>query len=432
MLKKVIIFTVLSAILFSSFSMQIFAYQLDESEANVDGYYLYNYENDLVMAQKNIDEIIMASSTVKIMTACIALESNISFDRTITITKEMLTGVSGRFMGLREGDKMSFEDLLYSMIIASFNDATHAIAFTVADSLDAFVGMMNEKAKQLGMSSTFYADVTGMSSESKTTISDTIKLVDYMLNKGDYMEITSTKTYILSDVATCDYNKITNRSGLLSSYKGFSNLNTGSASDGGNYAVSYVKNGKSSFVCIVMNATSKSDSNSVNYAEYYTKKLLNHGIYDYSVKTVIDDKKVIDSLPVKYSISDDKVSLYIANDLEVFLPDDFDIADYLTYHYYIYENELIAPLNPGDEVGKIIVSKNGKYISSSTLVVHEYVNRNFFLYAMDCIRSYLLSRGFLITIVSLILLFLSYYRYKNQLINKMFGRNHKKKNRHVK
>ena len=202
MLKKVILFTILSAILFSSFSIFAFAYQLNEGNASVEGYYLYNIENDLVMAQKNISKQLNASSTVKFMSACIALESGIPMDQTITISKPMLDGVSGRFMGLKDGDKMSFGDLLYSMICASFNDATHAIAYTVAGSLERFVDMMNHKAQDLQMSSTLYTDATGMSSASKTSISDILRLVEHMLLKEEYIKIASTKTYTLSSLAT--------------------------------------------------------------------------------------------------------------------------------------------------------------------------------------------------------------------------------------
>lgn len=431
MLKKVILFTILSAILFSSFSIFAFAYQLNEGNASVEGYYLYNIENDLVMAQKNISKQLNASSTVKIMSACIALESGIPMDQTITISKPMLDGVSGRFMGLKDGDKMSFGDLLYSMICASFNDATHAIAYTVAGSLERFVDMMNHKAQDLQMSSTLYTDATGMSSASKTSISDILRLVEHMLLKEEYIKIASTKTYTLSSLATCEYNKITNRSGLISAYKGFANFNIGSSTEGGDYAISYMNNGKSSFICIVMNACAYSENDTENYAEYYTQKLLNHGIYDYSLKTILTQKTIIDSLPVKYSIGNDTVDLYLENDLKVFLSDEVDTSNDLTFNYYLYDDELKAPLRAGDKVGVIVVSKNGRYLGSASLIVRETVERNFFLFLMDGVKSYLLSRAFAITLISLVAISVGYYFYRKRSLDKMFGKNRKKRNRYV-
>ena len=242
MLKKVIFIIVLGAILFSSFSLSSLyasAWTLDESSGNIEAYYLYDLSNDILMADKNTSSTISASSSVKMMTACVVLDSGISLNKEIIITQEMLKNVSGRFMGLVSGDKMTVQDLLYSMICASFNDATHALAFAVSGSLDAFVDDMNNKASSLGMASTHYIDATGISKDSKTTINDLIILSNHLLKNQEYLEITSTKTYQLSTNATCEYNKITNRSTLISSYKGLHNFNTGSTTDNGDSSVIY-------------------------------------------------------------------------------------------------------------------------------------------------------------------------------------------------
>ena len=94
MLKKVICIIVLGAILFSSFSLSAFAMTIDESNGNIDSYYLYNYENSMIMAQKNADSKIPASSAVKMMTAYVALESGVSFDKPITINPSISTSTT--------------------------------------------------------------------------------------------------------------------------------------------------------------------------------------------------------------------------------------------------------------------------------------------------------------------------------------------------
>lgn len=430
MLRRIIVFTFLSILLFSSSSFFVSAFFLNEEEVSVESYYLYNFENDLVMAQKDINKTLNASSTVKIMSACVALEAGIPMNEVITISKAMLEGVSGRFMGLRVGDKMTFEDLLYSMICASFNDATHALACAVAGSTNEFVDMMNNKAIELGMSHTLYTDPTGISSTSKTSVSDIVKLVEYMINNDQYIKITSSKTYDLSHLATCDYNRISNRSALISLYKGFSNFNVGSSNESADCTVSYCNNGKNSFVCIVMNARMHDATGTENSAEACAKKLLNHGLYDYSVKTVIGNKKVLASIPVKYSISDDHVNLYASYNLDVFLSNEINIENGLSYNYYLFEDELKAPLSIGDEVGILIVSKNGKYIGSVPLAVDRNVDRNFFLYLMDSLKSYFSGRTFVISLVFFVFFCITYYIYKTQMLNKIFRRNSKSKVRY--
>lgn len=131
MLRKVIILFIISTILFSLFSIPIFSFELDKSEAHVDGYYLFDIKNNLIMAEENIDKIISPSSSVKIMTACIVLESGLDFNLEIEITKKMLQNVSGRNMELKEGDKLTTNDLIHAMLCGGFNDATVALALTV-------------------------------------------------------------------------------------------------------------------------------------------------------------------------------------------------------------------------------------------------------------------------------------------------------------
>ena len=181
MLRKIILLFIISAILFSLFSMPIFSFEIDKSEASVDSYYLFDIKNNLIMAEESIDKIIAPSSSVKIMTACIVLESGLDFNREIEITSRMIQNVSGRNMELKEGDKLTANDLLYAMLCGGFNDATVALALTVSPSLYEFVILMNEKAELLQMTSTHYVNVTGIeATAAKTTVKDLSILAKYM------------------------------------------------------------------------------------------------------------------------------------------------------------------------------------------------------------------------------------------------------------
>ncbi len=431
MLKKIIAFIIMSLILFSSFSMLVSAYTIVENKGDIDAYYLYNFETNRVMASKNLDRVISASSTVKMMSALVALESGIELNSPITVTQDMIKGINGRFMGLEVGDKLSLEDLLYCMVGASFNDATHALAISIGGSLDGFIQMMNKKAKELQMSNTVYYDATGMSSESKTSIRDILILAQRLIENEKYIKIASTKTHQLSSFATCEFNKITNRSTLMGDYKGLANLNVGSSADGGDAAVSYYDNGRVSFICIVMGAVSNDSKITDNLAEKYTKELLDHALYDNSFKTVINKKHAVTYLPVKYSLSDEKVGIYLKEDLKVYLPDDVVPEEDLDINYYLLSNELSAPLKSGDKVGVLTVSKNGKFLASADLVVNESVDRNIFLFIISSVRDFILSKYFILIFVSFVILMLSFYFYKLKLLNKMYGKYEKKKTRYI-
>ena len=423
MLRKIIILFIISAISFSLFSMPIFSFELDKSEGSVDSYYLFDIKNNLIMAEENIDKIISPSSSVKIMTACIILESGIDFNLEIQITSKMLQNVSGRNMELKEGDKLTVNDLLYAMLCGGFNDATIALALTVSPSLYEFVTLMNEKAEQLQMKSTHYVNVTGIeATTAKTTVNDLSILAKYMSKNEKFVDICSTKSYRFSDNATCKYTSLNNRSILLSTYKGLANFNTGSSSSG-DCAIVYYKTDNYELISIVMNALASDEKDTSNFAETYTKSLLNHALNDYETITVKSKKEAITSLPVKYSISYKNIDLYLKEDVKLFLSKDTDINSDLKYDIHIYGNELKAPITQGDEVGFLTVSRNGIVLSSMPILSSVTVERNGFLFVMDVMKSFITSIWFALILILIFVCILGIHHHKKH----KFRRNKRKR-----
>ncbi|MBR2381376.1 MAG: D-alanyl-D-alanine carboxypeptidase [Clostridia bacterium] len=404
MLRKIIILLFIIAFMFSLFSMHSMAFSLDKTEASVDSYYLFDLKNNLVMAEENSDKIISPSSSVKIMTACIILESGLDLNSEIEITEKMLLNVSGRNMELEIGNKLTANDLLYAMLCGGFNDATVALALSVSSTLYEFTNLMNAKAEALKMTSTHYANVTGMEAAAAKTIArDLSILARYMVQNEKFLEVCSTKFYRFSDNATSKYTSVNNRSTLLSTYKGLANFNTGS-SKSGDCAIVYYKTDDCELISIVMNALAFEEADTSNHAEIYIKNLLSHAINDYETVTVKSAKNPITSLPVKYSITSDNIDLYLKEDIKLFLSKDIDISSDLTYNIQIYGGELKAPINEGDEVGVLTVSHNGTVLTSTPILVKVSIERNAFLFAMDVMKSFITSIWFIIILITVLLL----------------------------
>ena len=416
---KIITMIILIAILFSLFSVPSFAFELSTDEAESSGYYLYNVENDIVMASDNLEASISPSSTVKIMTACIALESNLNKSEPIIVTEEMLKGVAGRSMGLEAGDRLTVEDLLYACICGGYNDAAQVLAYTVSGDLQGFVDKMNEKAAELGMTSTKYLNVTGINASGMyTTVRDIAILAEYMSANDEYVTICATKSYRVSSVATCERTTINNRSSLLASYKGLSSFNTGSG-DGDCTVLYYSRNGIS-LIVVVMNVKNKDPDDANNYAEIYSKKLLYHALNDYSVKNVVSSKISVGSYPVKYTVSTSTVDVYLQEDIQLFLPNDLDVHNDLTYSVSIDQEYLEAPLKVGEQVGYFVVSDDGKILAKVPLIVKEELQKNEFLFILDVMRDYILSRAFAITLITFILLMTFWYLRSQKKMKKMY------------
>ncbi len=116
------------------------------------------------------------ASLTKLMTATVALE-NIPVNDIITITEENVKqeGSSGNFIA---GEKFKLNDLIKAMILVSSNDAASALATHFSE--EKFMAAMNEKAEELGMNNTYFADSTGLSSKNQSTVSDLVKLTEYI------------------------------------------------------------------------------------------------------------------------------------------------------------------------------------------------------------------------------------------------------------
>ena len=119
--------------------------------------------------------------------------------------------------------------------------------------------------------------------------------------------------------------------------------------------------------------------------------------------------EVIISLPVKYSISSKNINVYLQEDLKVFISENIELENDLTYSIYIKNDELIAPLKSGDIVGSVNVFYDGILIASAPLVVKEDIEKNAFLCSMDMIKQFIVSKVFWITIL-LFVIFIIFYK----------------------
>lgn len=126
---------------------------------------------------KNIDEVHPIASISKLMTAQVILDAQVPMDQRITITDADVDTEKGTGSRLRVGTELTRTQLLQLALMSSENRAAHALARTYPEGLQAFVLLMNQKAKALGMNNTHFVEPTGLSSANVSTASDLVKMV---------------------------------------------------------------------------------------------------------------------------------------------------------------------------------------------------------------------------------------------------------------
>jgi len=157
---------------------------------------LIRLKDDVVLMQKNSGEKIYPASLTKIMTAIVAIENLPYQNEIIKLTSSMfdeLYKANASMAGFQPGEEVRAIDLLYGVMLPSGAECCIALADHIAGSEQNFVKLMNQKAEDLGMKNTHFANTTGLHNENHyTTVEDLAVLLGYALQNNDFREIFTT------------------------------------------------------------------------------------------------------------------------------------------------------------------------------------------------------------------------------------------------
>ena len=212
-----------------------------------------------ILYAQNAEEALPPASVTKVMTLLLVMEAidseTIRIDDTVAVSANAAS-MGGSQVFLKEGEVMSVEDLLKSVVIASANDAAVALAEYVSGSVDAFVAKMNARAAELGMSATKFENVTGLddTAEHHLTSAKDIALMSCALVAHPLiLEYSSIWMDTIRDGAF----GLTNTNRLVRFYKGCTGLKTGSTSKAGFCISATAERDGLSLVCVIMGAESR-------------------------------------------------------------------------------------------------------------------------------------------------------------------------------
>ncbi|WP_034332318.1 D-alanyl-D-alanine carboxypeptidase family protein [Bacillus sp. J37] len=156
---------------------------------------LIDQESGRVLYEKQAHQKMRIASITKIMTAILAVESG-KLNEMVTVSERALQA-EGSSVYLQKGEKIKLEDLVYGLMLRSGNDAAVAIAEHVGGSLEGFVIMMNQKAEEIGMTNTVFANPHGLDDHENhySTAYDMAILTKYAMQNETYQKISGTETH---------------------------------------------------------------------------------------------------------------------------------------------------------------------------------------------------------------------------------------------
>ncbi|MBR4626695.1 MAG: D-alanyl-D-alanine carboxypeptidase [Ruminococcus sp.] len=205
-----------------------------------------------VIYEYNSREKLPMASTTKIMTTLICLENGGLYDE-FTVDSEAIK-VEGSSMGLQEGDTVTMYALCCGMLLPSGNDAANAAAVRTAGSIPAFAEIMNRKARELGLSHTYFVTPSGLEGEGHgSSAYDMALLAREALRNETFRSICAQETMEVEFGAPPYKRRLKNTNRLLSMYDGVYGVKTGFTDEAGRCLVSACERGGMELICVTLN-----------------------------------------------------------------------------------------------------------------------------------------------------------------------------------
>lgn len=381
---------------------------------NAEAVYLYNIENDRVLVSQNIDKRIQPVSTVKIMAGLIATETlSERLDDVVVVTAAMIEGVTGQHYNINPGHNLSMRDLLYLAFCGGCHRSINILAYVISGNLPNFITLMNTRAKELGMTETFYTNATGMHSDSMyTTVQDIAKLCLAAADNALLMQITTASEYTTEKLGEKNFT-FENRNYLVGT--GYTpryfnslchGLAAGSTIESGYCAATVADDGELSYVCIVMGA--KTDEDGTIYSYSLVNDLVKWAYDAWGYIEVISAGTTVCEMPVTMSMDIDNVLVIPSRSVSVYLPKSTVLGTDITYSHTLNSEKLQAPVAEGAHVGLITAYSDGKEIATVELVTKTSVAQSEVLYALTRIKEISQSRVFIASVAFAIVFTLLY------------------------
>ena len=306
-----------------------------------------------VFCEKNAHTRMGMASTTKIMTAIIALEKG-NLNDIVTVDKRAV-GVEGSSLYLEEGDRLSLKNLLFGMMLRSGNDAATAVALHFAPSVEEFAVMMNDKAKELGLKDTCFKNPHGLHEEGHyTTAYDLAQITRYGFTLEGFADIVSTWSYNLNE--NIHTKTVTNNNKLLNMYNGADGVKTGYTPETGRTLVGSATRDGMRVITVTLN-------DGDDWKDHMA--MFDYAFENFKSINLCESGQGFGCVPVKGG-KDSEVPLIAAEKLDALVFKDSKIQVEVTTR-----EEINAPVEKGQSLGKVVFTENGAVLAEAELVAGE-------------------------------------------------------------
>lgn len=349
---------------FFLFSLFFFCYSVYANDFDITGEYvtLYNMNEDILLYSKNDTKKTSIASLTKMMTTLVAIEEIDNLDEIVTIKERDFEGTVGYSKaGFKVGDKVTYRDLLYGIILPSGADAVNAIVNNTLG-YDKFIKKMNETAKKIGMNDTSYANPVGKDDENNySTSNDLAKLLKYALKNETFKTIFTTKNYKTSNGLNLEstvnrYENILNTNEIKGAKSGFTK-------DAGRCLASITTLNNVDYLLVVINSSTTSPYNAVKDTitiyDYYNN--------NYGYKNIINDDTFIKEIPVDFS-KEKTYKITGSEDIEKYLKNNTEVT-----YKYVGSDKVTFNTKKGSKLGVVKIYDGDVLLATSNVYLENNI-----------------------------------------------------------
>ena len=354
-MKKVICFFI--CVCFMMQSVVVFAEGNTDLGLNAKSAILMEESTGNILYESNPDERLPIASVTKVMTMLLIMEAvdsgKISLDDMVTVSENAMS-YGGSTMFLETGEQLTVNDMLKGIAVASANDGCVAMAEHLAGSESAFVDMMNEKAKELGMENTHFMNTNGLDEDDHYSSARDVAIMSRELMK--HVTIFN-YTSIWMDTLRGGKFQLANTNKLIRFYDGANGLKTGSTSKALCCLSAAAKRNDMQLIAVVLGAPTSAE----RFAS--AKSLLDYGFANYAVNTQITAGDEVQKIAVEKGV-DKEVGVVAGDSCSTLVKKGQE--DNITKEIKIDET-ITAPIEAGQKIGTMTISRDGEVIADIDL-----------------------------------------------------------------
>lgn len=354
-MKKVICFFI--CVCFMMHSVVVFAEGNTDLGLNAKSAILMEESTGNILYENNPDERLPIASVTKVMTMLLIMEAvdsgKINLDDMVTVSENAMS-YGGSTMFLETGEQLTVNDMLKGIAVASANDGCVAMAEHLAGNESAFVDIMNEKAKELGMENTHFMNTNGLDEDDHYSSARDVAIMSRELMKH---ETIFNYTSIWMDTLRGGKFQLANTNKLIRFYDGANGLKTGSTSKALCCLSAAAKRNDMQLIAVVLGAPTSAE----RFAS--AKSLLDYGFANYAVNTQITAGDEVQKIAVEKGV-DKEVGVVAGDSCSTLVKKGQE--DNITKEIKI-DDTITAPIEAGQKIGTMTISRDGEVIADIDL-----------------------------------------------------------------